>query len=255
MRISILGCSGGRGKNLRPTAFLIDGKILLDAGAVTEALTIERCADIDHILVTHSHIDHISDLPFLAQLAFNVRKKPIILYSIKETKEKISEHMFNGHIYPDLSVIPNKKIAKLTYKILKPLEQTVVSSYNILPIPVNHTVPAVGYLIDDGETAFAFTGDTYLTNLFWETIQGHQRLSTIIIEASFPNRLEEVARITGHLTPNLLVKEIEKLNRGDVKIFATHIMPLYRKEVIEELRDLSKKLPLKVLKDDMDIRL
>jgi ribonuclease BN (tRNA processing enzyme) len=120
---------------------------------------------------------------------------------------------------------------------------------------VNHTIPTVGYLIDDGKNAFAFTGDTYITDSFWENIQRSERLRAVIIETSFPNSLEEVARITGHLTPRLLNEEIKKLNRDEVKVYISHIKPLYKKELVKELKSLSKKSPLIVLEDGIEIRL
>jgi len=255
MNISILGCGGSRGKDSRPTAFLIDGRLLLDAGTATEVLSLKECAEIDHILITHAHIDHIGDLPFLSDLAFDLRKEPVFLYGIKEAIEDVSSHIFNWRIWPDFSKIPNAKESKLSYRILKPLESINVSSYRVFPIPVNHTVPTVGYLIENEDTAFAFTGDTYTTDAFWERIRGQERLRAVIVEASFPNRLEETARISGHLTPSLMVKEVKKLNRTDVEIYVSHIKPLYREEVVVELTNLSKKLPLKVLEDEMEINL
>src|ERR1700757_1240452 len=190
MRISVLGCGGGRGKGSKPTGFLIDRELLLDAGTATEVLSLEECARINHILITHAHIDHTGDLPFLAGMAFDLRKEPIVLYGIKEAIKDISSHIFNWRIWPDFPKIPNAKEAKFSYKAIKPLENMEISSYSILPIPVNHTVPAVGYLIDDGKFAFAFTGDTYTTDLFWEKIRGQGRLRAIIIEASFPSHME-----------------------------------------------------------------
>jgi ribonuclease BN (tRNA processing enzyme) len=255
LRISILGCGGSRGKGSRPTAFLIDKNFLLDSGTAAEVLSLEDCAQIDNILITHAHIDHICDLPFLVEAVFDLRKEPIFLYGIKEVIEDISSHLLNGNIWPDFSRIPNSKEAKLSYRTLKPLESLKIGSYSVLPIPVNHTVPSVGYLIDDGETAFAFTGDTYLTNPFWETVQNHERLRAIIIEASFPNRLEEMARITKHLTPDLLAEELKKLNRRDVEIYVTHLKPFCREEVVADLKSLSKTLPLKILEDGMEIKL
>lgn len=255
MKIFVLGCGGSRGRNSRPTAFLVDNKLLLDCGSVTEVLNPKDCARVDNILITHSHIDHIGDLPFLAELTFDLRAAPVNVYGIKETIDSISSHILNGHIWPNFSKIPNLKESKLTYNTLDPLQKKPIGGYSVLPIPVNHTIPTVGYLIDDGKNAFAFTGDTYITDSFWENIQRSERLRAVIIETSFPNSLEEVARITGHLTPRLLNEEIKKLNRDEVKVYISHIKPLYKKELVKELKSLSKKSPLIVLEDGIEIRL
>jgi len=255
MNISILGCGGSRGKDSRPTAFLIDGRLLLDAGTATEVLSLKECAEIDHILITHAHIDHIGDLPFIANLAFDMKKDPIILHGIEASIKDISAHIFNWRIWPDFPKIPNTKDAKLSYRTLKPQKKVAVDQYSVLAIPVNHTVPTVGYLIDDGETALAYTGDTYNTDLFWEKVRGEKKLRAVIIESSFPNRLEEAARITRHLTPSLLEQEVKKLKRNDVEIYVSHIKPVFKKEVIADLRKLSKRLPLKILEDGMKIKL
>lgn len=253
MRISILGCGGSRGKGSRTTAFFIDEKLLLDAGTATEVLNVERCTEIDNILITHAHIDHVCDLPFLIETVFDFRKEPVLLYGINDVIEDISSHIFNQRIWPDFSQIPSKEEAKLSYKVIEPLKDLEINSYRILPIPVNHTVPTVGYLIDDGKTAFAFTGDTCVTDLFWKKVRDEERLRALIVEVSFPSNLEEMARVTGHLTPALLVEEIKKLNRVNIEIFVTHIKPFCRREVGAELKNLSKKLPIKVLEDGMEI--
>jgi hypothetical protein len=67
--------------------------------------------------------------------------------------------------------------------------------------------------------------------------------------------LEEAARITGHLTPGLLEEEVKKLKRDDVEIYVSHIKPVFRKEVVADLRKLSKRLPLNILEDGMKIKL
>ncbi|MDA2918213.1 hypothetical protein MYX76_01740 [Desulfobacterota bacterium AH_259_B03_O07] len=128
-------------------------------------------------------------------------------------------------------------------------------SFNVMAIPVKHTVPTVGLLIDDGESAFAFTSDTYITDLFWEKMSENNRVKSLIIEAGFPNRLEESAKITGHLTPKLLFKEVSKIRKSNPKVFVSHLKPLYRGEIIKELKRLSKELPLKILEDGMKIEI
>jgi len=255
MRINVLGCGGSKSNGSKPTAFLIDGKLLLDCGTATEVLSLKEFALIDDIIVSHAHIDHIGDLPFIANLAFDMNKDPIVLHGIEESIKDISAHIFNWRIWPDFPKIPNAKDAKLSYRTLKPQKKVVVGQYRVLAIPVNHTVPTVGYLIDDGQTALAYTGDTYNTDLFWEKIRGEKNLRAVIIESSFPNRLEEAARTTKHLTPSLLEQEVKKLKRDDVEIYVTHIKPVFKKEVIADLKRLSKRLPLKILEDGMQIKL
>lgn len=255
MKISVLGCGGGRGEKSRPTGFLVNNDLLLDAGTATEVLGLRKCAEINYILVTHAHLDHVGDLPYLAGAAFDLRKESTVLCGIEDVIKDISSHIFNWRIWPDVFQIPNAQEAKFSYKILKPLKNTKVGKYNVLPIPVNHSVPAVGYLIDDGKTAFAFTGDTYVTDVFWKKVRDKKKLRAIIIEVSLPSYMEELARISGHLTPHLMAEELKKLNRKDVEIYISHIKPLYREEVILELKNLSNKLPIKALEDGMEIRL
>lgn len=255
MRISVLGCGGSRAIGSKTTAFLIDKKLLLDAGTVTEVLTAEECADIDNVFITHAHIDHIGDLPFFIEAVFDFRKRPVVLYGMKEVVDDISSHILNGRIWPDFSKIPNSKEARLYYKTLDPLKPIEAGSYSVLPIPVNHTVPTAGYLVNDGKTAFAFTSDTYITDKFWEIIRKEDLLRVLVIEASFPNRMEGLAKATGHLTPKLAAEELTKLNRKDVEIFVSHIKPSYKEEVVSEIKKLSERLPIEVLEDGMEISL
>ena len=65
MRIEVLGCSGGIGDDRHSTSFLIDDDILLDAGSGAMRLTRAAMARIDHVFITHSHLDHILSLPLL----------------------------------------------------------------------------------------------------------------------------------------------------------------------------------------------
>ncbi|MDA2919462.1 3',5'-cyclic-nucleotide phosphodiesterase [Desulfobacterota bacterium AH_259_B03_O07] len=255
MKISILGCNGSRGLGLKPTAFLVDKNVLIDAGTCSEALSIKKRVNIDHILITHAHFDHIADLPFLAHTAHDLRKVPLYVYGIKEAIDDISNHIFNWRIWPSFNEIPNAKKSKISFKPVKLLKRFKVGSLHITAIPVNHTVPTAGLLVDNGKSAFAFTSDTYETELFWKKIGNHNRLKALIIECSFPNRLEETAKITGHLTPELLDKEISKLRGKEIRIFVSHLKPIYRREIIKELNKLSKKLPLKILEDGMEIKI
>ncbi|MGB7290632.1 MAG: 3',5'-cyclic-nucleotide phosphodiesterase [Thermodesulfobacteriota bacterium] len=255
MQISVLGCNGSRDVGLNPTAFLVDKKILVDAGTCSEVLSNKVRSKIDNILITHAHIDHIADLPFLAQTAFDFRNEPLNIYGIKETLDDISAHIFNWRIWPNFNEIPSSRKSKISFRNITPLENIRINSFNIMAIPVNHTVPTVGLLVDNGKTAFAFTSDTYKTELFWEIIRDHKRLKALIIECSFPNRLEKTARLTGHLTPNLMFKEISKMQRNDIKIYVTHLKPLHRHDVINELKKVSEKLPMQILHDGMKIKI
>ncbi|HEX9664948.1 MAG TPA: 3',5'-cyclic-nucleotide phosphodiesterase [Thermodesulfobacteriota bacterium] len=255
MQISVLGCNGSRDVGLNPTALLIGKNVLIDAGTCSEVLSNKVRSMIDHVFITHAHIDHIADLPFLAQTAFDFRKKPLNIYGIKETIDDISAHIFNGRIWPNFNEIPNTKQSKISLTNVIPLKNIRINSLNIMAIPVNHTVPTVGLLIDSGNSAFAFTSDTYKTELFWENIRDHKRLKALIIECSFPNRLEKTAKLTGHLTPNLLSKEVSKMHRTDIKIYVTHMKPIHREEIIKELKVLSKNLPLQILEDGMNIKI
>jgi cAMP phosphodiesterase len=254
MQISVLGCNGSRDVGLNPTALLVDKKVLIDAGTCSEVLSNKVRSNIDHVLITHAHIDHIADLPFLAQTAFDFRKEPMNIYGIKETLDDLSAHIFNWRIWPNFNEIPNSRNSKISLRNITPLEYIRIGSLNIMAIPVNHTVPTVGLLVDNGKSAFAFTSDTYKTQLFWEKIRDHKRLKALIIECSFPNRLEKTAKLTGHLTPNLMFKEISKMQRIDIKIYVTHLKPIHRGAVINELKMLSKDLPVEILEDGMKIK-
>jgi cAMP phosphodiesterase len=255
MQISVLGCNGSRDVGLNPTALLVDKKLLIDAGTCSEVLSNRVRSKIDDIIITHAHIDHIADLPFLAQTAFDSRNEPLNIYAIKETLDDISSHIFNWRIWPKFNEIPNSRNSKISFRNITPLEKLRINSLNIMGIPVNHTVPTVGLLVDNGRSAFAFTSDTCSTDLFWEKIRDHKRLKALIIECSFPNRLEKAAKLTGHLTPNLMLKEISKMQRIDVKIYVTHLKPIHRHEIINELKKLSRNLPTQILEDGMKIKI
>jgi len=109
-------------------------------------------------------------------------------------------------------------------------------------------VPTVAFLVETKNSALLHIGDTGPTKNVWSFARKHGNFSALVIEASFPNRLQEVADVSGHLTPQTLLHELDKLAMKSPQILITHLKPEFRQEVIRELRRL-KGHRLRILRD------
>src|SRR5450759_825742 len=223
MKLKVLGCSGGiGGRHLRTTSLLIDNDILIDAGSGVGDVSLAELMLIDHIFVTHSHLDHVCSIPFLVDTVGGMRDKPLTVHAIEPTLEIIRNHLFNWSIWPDFTQTPSKPW--MQYQAVQ-LGQTVeVKGRKITPLPANHAVPAVGYQVDSGRASLVFTGDTTTHDPLWEIVNQIANLRYLIIETAFCNRERDLAITSKHLCPSLLAEELAKLERS-AEVFITHLKP------------------------------
>lgn len=248
MKIKVLGCSGAELPGYNAPGFLLNDEIILDAGSLTGVLNEKSQLKIKHIFITHAHLDHIRSIPFLADNVIVGKKKhSITIFSISPVINTIRRHLFNSSVWPDFTIIPNPENAILNFQKINIGRPVKLNGYHITAYKVNHTVPAVGYLIEDkkGNRIF-YTGDTGPTDKTWKKI-GDRWINCLIIDVSFPNRMREMAIRTGHLTPDLLEEEIIKMRRLPEMIYITHPKPQYLKEILKEIRKLELK-NIKMLK-------
>lgn len=224
LKIKILGCSGGIGGNYRTTAMLLDHDVLIDAGTGVGDLSLAELCRIDHVFITHSHLDHITSIPFMVDSVGFRRDKPLTLYATKATLEILREHLFNWKIWPDFAQIPNAKQAFMRYQVIELGETIDLGGRKITPLPANHVVPAVGYQVDSGAASWVFTGDTTTNDAFWEVVNGIANLRYLLIETAFPNEERDLAILSKHLCPSLLAEELLKLKR-EAEIYITHLKP------------------------------
>jgi len=243
MKIKVLGASGSDIPGQHLTSFLLDGTILFDAGGVTNSLNFKEQQKIKNIFITHAHLDHIRDIPFLADNIIMSRKKlQINVLSIKEVLDDIKNHLLNYRLWPDFTVIPNEEESIIRLEKIKEKVAVTINGFKITAYKVNHTVPAVGYLVQKENKALFYTGDTGPTEQTWKSLSDIA-LDALIIEVSFPDKLKLIAQKTGHLTPGLLFKEVSLLKYPPKKIYLTHIKPFYRKQIEKEI---NKKSPYKI---------
>jgi len=248
MHIKVLGCSGSRYPGERSPAFLIDQQLLLDAGTVCGALTAAEQAQIESVLLTHAHLDHVKGLANLADnLQLSGAGQSISVYAPEKVIGILRKHLFNGLIWPDFGAIPDTVSPVIRWERLEPCKERIVSGYQVTPVPVSHSVPAVGYLISSGSAKLLFTGDTGPTDLIWEYARD---LSLLIVEVSFPDSLEELALRTGHLTPKLLARELHKLPVPPQRIRVMHLKSIYREQIFVELARLDIH-QIEVMTDDI----
>jgi len=234
MKLRVLGCSGSIGGGLRTTAFLLDHDILIDGGTGVGDLTLEELRRIDHVFVTHSHLDHVACIPFLLDTVGALRERPLTLHASAETVDVLRAHLFNWKLWPDFSVIPAADAPYMRYRVMAPGEAVQIGGRTIRSLPANHVVPAVGYHIDSGRGSLVFTGDTGPCPPLWEAVNRIANLRYLIVETAFSNAEGALAGASKHLTPDLLAAELRSL-AGRPEIFITHLKPVDGASTMQEV--------------------
>lgn len=240
MRIKILGCSGGVGPGLRTTSVLVDDELLIDAGTGVGDLALSQMRRIQHVVLTHSHLDHVCGLAFMADNLFDLIEAPITVHAAGETLKAVQEHIFNWKIWPDFSVLPSPEKPLIRWQQMPPGEPLdfgggrSVQSFEVL-----HTVPAVGLAVQGPLGTFAFSGDTYATDKLWDALNALPRLDMLMIEIAFPDEADELAAASKHFTPGLLGRELAKL-RHRPQLLLTHHKPgtegLIQRQCVDALK-------------------
>jgi cAMP phosphodiesterase len=234
MKLKVLGCSGGIGGDLRTTAFLVDHDVLIDAGTGVGDLSVNELSQIDHIFVTHSHIDHVACIPLIADTVGWMREKPITLHATRETLDILREHLFNWKLWPDFTQIPDPRRPVMRYETIEPGRPVSLGARTITPLPANHVVPAVGFHLDSGEASLAFTGDTTTNDALWPVLNAVANLRYLIIETALSDRERALAADSRHLCPSLLAEELAKL-RHTPQIYITHLKPRESELIMQEV--------------------
>ena len=235
MKIKVLGAFGSEGLGQRPSAFLVNDRTLVDAGSVTGVLTVDEQVETEHALLSHSHLDHVVGLAFLTDTLASARApRAVTAMSVEPVIEALRSHAFNNVLWPDFSTIPSPETPVLRFRTLAEETEQRVGELWVTPVPVDHTVATVGFIIHDGEVGFIYSGDTGPTARLWRSARGLRGLKALIIECAFPSRLDALATASGHLTPALMQRELDKIT-PDLPIWVFHIKPQFYQETAEEL--------------------
>jgi cAMP phosphodiesterase len=250
MKFRVLGCSGGQVPGHRLSCFLVDDSLLVDAGCVTSALGLRAQQKIKDILITHIHLDHVLALAMLADNLYGTCKTSINLWGTGEVIEGLKKFFFNDHIWPDFTRLTGSDQRVPVMKLCRLPEEksTPVGDHLVTAVRVQHIVPSFAFFIEKKAQTLLHLGDTGPTEKVWSRAGKHDNLCAVVVEASFPNRLQGIADASRHLTPRTLAQEIAKLGKKDVPILVTHLKPAFRREIIAELRKL-KNPQLRILKD------
>jgi len=245
VKIRFLGTYNSQSRKTKFVTIIIDDILALDAGCLSSELTLLEQQNIKAILLTHGHYDHIKDIP---SFAFNTTNKTTMIYGNDEALEILSTHLIDGLIYPNFTKKNHYfKKPSLKFFILEPFKKVEILNYKVTPVNVNHTVSSLGYEIisNNGKSIF-FSGDTGpgLSDI-WRNINPQ----VLILDLTFPNKMEETAIDSKHLCPKLLKEELlefYKIKDYFPEVFIIHLYPKYESQILKEINDLSKNMDIKI---------
>jgi len=245
MILHVLGCSGAIAAGCKTTAFLLDDDILIDAGTGVGDMALDALARIEHILVSHSHLDHVLSIGLLADSVLRSRRAqgrgPIQVHALPETLAALREHIFNGVIWPDFTRLPSAEHPVLELKPFAVGDTLALGRKRIEVLSASHTVPAVGFALMPPEGseagAWVYTGDTGPNPALWMRLRQF-KVSHLIIETAFGDDERQLAYISRHLCPAALGHELAQLG-GSVDVHITHIKPGEMNAVMAEIGHLN----------------
>ena len=236
MKIRVLGCSGAISQGCRTTSFLVNHNILIDAGTGVGDLTLEDMVAIDHVFLTHSHLDHIAALPLMVDSVAAMRSAPLQVHALPETIAALRAHIFNDTIWPDFSRIPSSATPFLRFVPLATGDVLHVAGAVLEVLPALHTVPAVGYAVQGESGWWVFSGDTGRNPAFWARVN-QLPVAMLVIETAFSRRESLLAERSRHLSSDTLALELAQFTEAEsCPICITHTKPSETKLIYEEVR-------------------
>jgi ribonuclease BN (tRNA processing enzyme) len=254
MKFSILGCSGGIGDGRHTTSFLVDDDILIDAGTGITTLGFEQLLAIDHVFITHSHLDHVLGLPLLLDVVGEKRSVPVVVHALPEVLDILAADLFNWRLWPDFRKIPSIDAPWLRFEPL-PLGATcTLGQRSFIPLPVQHVVPACGLQIRTPAGSLVFSGDTTHSDAFVAALNAIPDLRHLIVETSFENAFAGIARESQHHWPDSLSAELAGLSVHP-EVWITHLKPGNEAAIMDELRAAAPDWKLTALQQGQVIRL
>jgi len=236
MKLTILGCSGGIGSGRHTTCLKVDDDVLIDAGSGLTTLDFEQLLAIDHVFLTHAHLDHVLGLPLLLDSVGDLRGNPVTVHALPEVLEVLSTHLFNWQLWPDFRKIPSVEAPWLRFAPLGLGEAFTLKGRTFRPLPVNHVVPACGLHLSTEAGSLVFSGDTTHSDAFVAELNAIPDLRHLIIETSFENELADIARVSKHHWPDSLAAELQALSVRP-EVWITHLKPGNESAIMNELRE------------------
>jgi len=254
-KIIALGSLGSKSEKGGSTCFLLNPNNVIDAGNILSTMA-EKSIEIETIWLTHSHLDHIIDMAYIVDNYYDSRTKTLKIYGLKATLEAVQKHFFNDKIWPDFSKIPLCKGEGMTISY-HPIEigkvYEIGDGETLEAFPTNHSVPSCGYVVEKQESKVLITADTATLDTMISYLDENSHIETIVVECSFPSRMEELARASKHLTPKLLFEELEPLDTQKYHIYINHLKPSYEDEIYQEIKDRKGDRKITILKDGDEI--
>lgn len=243
MRVRVLGCSGAIAKDSRTTSFLVDSDVLVDAGTGVGDLTLEEMRGIRHVLLSHSHLDHIAALPLMVDSIASQLKEPIRILALPGTIAALKAHVFNNVIWPDFSRIPSPQAPFISFEEIQVGQTLELGGKYVEVLPAVHTVPACGFALATGQGCWVFTGDTERNPAFWRRLN-QMDVAALVIETAFSNREQDLARRSLHLSPHALAEELDCIDKDKrFPIFITHTKPAETELIMTEIQKFDQTQP------------
>jgi ribonuclease BN (tRNA processing enzyme) len=241
MLIRVLGCSGAIAAGCRTTAFLLGDDVLVDAGTGVGDLTLDELARIDHILISHSHLDHVLAIGLLADSVIRPReaaqRPPVRVHALPATIAALRTHIFNGVIWPDFTHLPSAEHPVLELVPIEHGQRLLLGGKTIEVLSASHTVPACGFALEGRDGWWVYTGDTGPNPALWQRLR-EMKVAHLVIETAFADEERALARISSHLCPSTLGLELAQLGgplSAGADVHITHIKPGEMEAVMAEI--------------------
>ena len=222
------------------SSYLVNDAVCIDAGSIGLFGSPREQARVRHILISHTHIDHLATLPIFLENAFEGNSAPVTIHGTEVVLDCLRRDLFNDRLWPDFVALSGGNTKFLQLQTLEPGRTVTLENLRITPVPVNHVVPTVGFIVEDDRAAVIIASDTGPTESLWERANQTPHLKAVFLEVTFPDGMAWLADAARHLTPATFAAEVQKLRplKKPPTILAVHLKPRFRQQILKELRAL-----------------